>query len=154
ALVSGVTFTPANSVGLLGAAYHSEVRLLDAQGNPVPGVPVYFTVTGANPTTGVAISGADGRAVFTYSGQNAGTHTITATVGSHSGTTTVTWRESVPTATFGGPVDGATYKAGDVVVFSGQAVPGDPRAPITSVTINGTPVEVIDAGGNFYSHVT
>ena len=45
---------------------------------PVDGEDVGFTVTGANPTSGSAVTDLTGAATFTYTGTNPGTDTITA----------------------------------------------------------------------------
>jgi RHS repeat-associated protein len=48
-------------------------------GTPVSGVPVNFTVTGANPNLGSATTNSNGTASYTYTGTNIGTDTIQAT---------------------------------------------------------------------------
>jgi Bacterial Ig-like domain (group 1) len=50
----------------------------DADGAPVPGVTVQFSVSGANTAGGSAVTDANGQAVFCYTGTVAGLDTITA----------------------------------------------------------------------------
>lgn len=50
----------------------------DAAGNPVPNVTVQFSVSGANSAGGSAITDANGKATFCYTGTAAGTDTIDA----------------------------------------------------------------------------
>lgn len=81
---------------------HSVTALVTgARGAPAAGALVRFAVTGANPTTGSATTGADGRATFAYTGIRSGTDTVTAfadvdgdgtqDTGEPGGTSTVTW---------------------------------------------------------------
>jgi hypothetical protein len=49
-----------------------------AQGLAVAGRPVRYTVTGANPSSGTALTGPDGTARWNLAGANAGTDTVTA----------------------------------------------------------------------------
>jgi Big-like domain-containing protein len=51
----------------------------DSFGNAVPGVTVLFRVTGANARSGSAVTDANGRATFCYTGTFPGADTITAT---------------------------------------------------------------------------
>ncbi|HEX4703213.1 MAG TPA: Ig-like domain-containing protein, partial [Pseudonocardiaceae bacterium] len=74
--------------------------LTDAHGNPLGGMAVAVTVAGANPTATSVATDAHGVATFTYTGNNAGTDTVTAALraGADSVTSspsTVTW--AVPT---------------------------------------------------------
>jgi hypothetical protein len=73
-----------------------------AQGLPVAGAPVRYSVTGANPSSGTAVTGPTGATQFALSGANAGTDTVTAFVDPNGNgtydpdtetqrTTTVTW---------------------------------------------------------------
>jgi hypothetical protein len=49
-----------------------------AGGAPVAGAQIRFVVTGANPTSGSATTGPEGRASFAFTGVNIGTDTVTA----------------------------------------------------------------------------
>jgi hypothetical protein len=49
-----------------------------AQGRPLVGAPVRYTVTGANPSSGTAVIGPTGTTQFNLTGANAGTDTVTA----------------------------------------------------------------------------
>lgn len=50
----------------------------DSAGNPVPGVTVRFSVTGANSASGSDTTDQDGQATFTYTGTNQGVDAISA----------------------------------------------------------------------------
>jgi len=52
--------------------------LLEQDGTPVVGAMIAFAVTGANTTSGTALTGAGGQATFTYTGFNPGSDVITA----------------------------------------------------------------------------
>jgi len=54
-------------------------HVVDAFGQPLPGVMVQFVVTGANPASGSAATDASGNADFTTTGTQPGNDTITAT---------------------------------------------------------------------------
>ncbi|HEY2470684.1 MAG TPA: DUF2341 domain-containing protein, partial [Terracidiphilus sp.] len=52
--------------------------LKNADGSPLPGIAVTFTVTGANGNSGTGTTDSNGTATFTYSGSNSGNDTIRA----------------------------------------------------------------------------
>jgi IgGFc binding protein/Bacterial Ig-like domain (group 1) len=82
----------------VGGTATATATVTDQNGNPLEGVRVDFTVTGANAQTGFAYTDASGNAVFTYTGGNAGTDTITAAVQSiMSSPVTFTWTAPAPT---------------------------------------------------------
>jgi hypothetical protein len=58
-----------------------------AQGIPVVGVPVRYTVTGANPSSGSSITGPTGAAPLVLAGANAGTDTVVAYVDANANNT-------------------------------------------------------------------
>jgi Ca2+-binding RTX toxin-like protein len=78
----------------------------DANGDPVAGVTVRFSVTGANTASGTGTTNASGDATFTYTGANPGDDTITAfadtdgdgtqDAGEPSDTATKTWEVREP----------------------------------------------------------
>jgi hypothetical protein len=79
--VSGIGLR-SNMVRALDAPVHATARVLGADGQPLAGVTVTFTVAGANPITGSRVTGTDGRAVFVHATAHAGPDRTTATVGS------------------------------------------------------------------------
>ena len=102
--------------------------LRDGNSNAISGVPVKFTVTGANPTSGTDTTDGSGNAHLSYTGTNAGTDTITAFAdlnnngtqvsGEPTGSVTVTWSGSTtppppppPSGAFA-PAQPAAPKAG------------------------------------------
>lgn len=63
-----------------GSTQTLTATLIDRHTNPIPNQAVTFTITGANPGTGVATTDSSGKAVFTYTGNNAGNDTAIATI--------------------------------------------------------------------------
>jgi hypothetical protein len=123
--------TPENQVG----TPFSLTATVTEAGTRQSGVPVTFTVTGANPQTGSSSTNPTGEATFTYTGSNAGTDHIAASFVDKAGKTVVsnevtkTW-----TAAAGGSGGGGTGKTG--VLPSKQTLP----APVLGKTVN---VEVV-----------
>jgi uncharacterized repeat protein (TIGR01451 family) len=75
---ASVVVTPPTDTNRAGEKHCVTATVRDAFGNPVSGVTVRFTVTGANSAGGIATTNLQGEAVFCYTGTNAGTDTITA----------------------------------------------------------------------------
>ena len=67
------------------------------------------------------------------------------------GTATVTWTAPLPAVTVTAPESGSQLRAGSTVVLAGLATPGLPGAPVLAVTVNGRPVDALDAAGNFFA---
>ena len=101
AVVSNVTLAlGGGGTGPVGGTATATANVTDQNGNPLEGVRVDFTVTGANAQTGFAYTDASGNAVFTYTGKNVGADTITAAVQSiTSPSVTWTWTNQPPAAT-------------------------------------------------------
>ena len=124
-----LTLTPPVAGPLpVGASQQLTARLVGRSGAPIQGQAVTFTVTGANPRTVGAVTGATGTATLTYSGANAGTDVVAATVTSGSqvlrATSTVLWiapRTAITTT----PVQGSFYQKADSTF---TARPGDQAA--------------------------
>lgn len=91
AVVTKVAFSPDSTSSLVGSQYCVNGRLVDRDGQPVSGVRVDYSITGANPNTGFANAANDGVAQYCYTGKNAGTDTIKGSVGTLSDTTTKLW---------------------------------------------------------------
>lgn len=76
---ASLTLAPSSAgPNVTGTSQTMRAMLTDRQGTPLAGVAIQFTVTGANPTSGSATTGADGVATFTYTGTNNGTDTVQA----------------------------------------------------------------------------
>jgi Ca2+-binding RTX toxin-like protein len=73
-----LVLTPATDTNPEDTAHTVTAHVEGADAKPVAGVTVRFSVTGANSTSGTAITDASGNATFTYTGTNPGTDTITA----------------------------------------------------------------------------
>jgi Ca2+-binding RTX toxin-like protein len=69
--------TPETAENAVGAS-HTVTATLTQGGSPIPAATIEFDVTGANPTSGTAVTNASGMASFTYTGTNAGVDNIVA----------------------------------------------------------------------------
>lgn len=65
--------------------------VLSPTNNPVPGIRVDFTVTGANPNRGFAVADNAGKAQFCYTGTAPGQDVVTGVVGAVTDTASVQW---------------------------------------------------------------
>jgi hypothetical protein len=74
---AAVSLEPPAVAAQVGGAF-SETATVTEGGVPISGVLVTFTVTGANPQTGVASTDSAGQATFSYTGTNAGGDHIVA----------------------------------------------------------------------------
>jgi protocatechuate 3,4-dioxygenase beta subunit len=79
ATAATVTVEPATDTNPAGSEHCVTATVTDASGNPVPGVEVFFTVSGAHTTSGSDTTGAQGQASFCYTGTAVGVDTIRAT---------------------------------------------------------------------------
>jgi len=75
---ASVTLTPATDTNRAGEEHCVTATVKDAFGNPVSGVSVVFSVSGANTAGGTETTDASGQAVFCYTGTKAGLDTINA----------------------------------------------------------------------------
>lgn len=94
-IVTAVALTPEMATNPMGTEHCVVAAVTDQGGNQVAGVRVDFTVTGANPTTGLASTDALGQAGFCYSGTSPGVDTIVAAVGAIADSATKTWVEAI-----------------------------------------------------------
>jgi len=121
------------AASLAGSPFSLTAAVTEA-GVPRNGVPVTFTVTGANPQSGSSTTNETGRATFTYSGTNAGTDHIVASFLDRAGKTVIsnevtqTWIPTPPPPTSKPPakIEVLPFKA--------------PSAPVLGKTVN---VEVV-----------
>jgi pimeloyl-ACP methyl ester carboxylesterase len=74
-----IALSPLSASAVVGQRQTLNATVLDPIGNLAPGVTLLFTVTGVNPTTGSATSGANGIATFGYTGKTVGRDTVVAT---------------------------------------------------------------------------
>jgi Mg-chelatase subunit ChlD len=123
---ASLTLTPAAATNVVGTQHCVTATVKDAFGNPVPGTPVDFSVSGAGATSGTVTTGADGTAQFCYTGPalpGADVITATAQTGTHpSATATKAW--VIPGSTAGCKVTGGgriTAANGDKATFGGNA---------------------------------
>jgi hypothetical protein len=78
-LVGQLTLSPPHATNPVGTEHCVTANLVDGDGNPVEGADITFTVTGANPGGGNAVTDVNGDATWCYTGTNAGQDTIVAT---------------------------------------------------------------------------
>jgi hypothetical protein len=69
--------TPATATNFTGTS-HTVTATLTANGSPLAGLPILFSVSGANSASGSGTSDGSGQASFSYMGTNPGDDTITA----------------------------------------------------------------------------
>jgi Mg-chelatase subunit ChlD len=90
-----LTLAPKTATNVVDSQHCVTATVKDAFGNPVPGTPVTFAVTGASSAGGTVTTGANGTATFCYTGPalpGADLITATAQTGSHpSDTATKQW---------------------------------------------------------------
>ncbi|MEO7358328.1 MAG: CHRD domain-containing protein, partial [Ignavibacteria bacterium] len=75
-VISTLTITPENSINPVNTTHCVDGLVRDQNGAALPGIRVDYTVTGANPMTGFAITDTAGIAQFCYTGTNSGRDTI------------------------------------------------------------------------------
>ena len=154
--VASLDLTSHAANGIVGVAVPFSAIVRDSGGNAVAGVRVDFVVNGVNGTNGFAYSDAMGVARFSVTGLNTGSDTITATVAAFSDSSTILWTNPAapPTITLDDPTGGQSAIVGQTLFVTGRAFAGTLSGRITLVTINGTPVEGIDAAGRFFTRLT
>jgi protocatechuate 3,4-dioxygenase beta subunit len=101
-----LTLEPLADENTAGEEHCVTATVRDAFGNPVPGVTVRFSVTGANTASGSETTNGSGQAEFCYTGQTAGEDAITAfadtnddgdqDLGEPAGAATKTWTPGAP----------------------------------------------------------
>lgn len=77
-LPATLILSPALDTTTVGIRHTTTATVLDALGQPVPGVTVRFAVSGANGTGDSCVTFANGQCTFMYTGFNAGTDDIVA----------------------------------------------------------------------------
>ena len=78
AVPSALQISPPNAGSPQRVPINFTVNAVDTNGQPYAGKTIRYQITGANPTTGQATVGADGNAVITDPGTNAGADTVVA----------------------------------------------------------------------------
>lgn len=92
ASVTTLSLSPLTGTGAVGTQHCLEAKVTDQFSNPLVGVRVDFTITGANPgSTGFANTDATGTAKYCYTGTNAGDDNIVAAVGTINKSAQFTW---------------------------------------------------------------
>ncbi|MBI2169813.1 MAG: Ig-like domain-containing protein [Actinobacteria bacterium] len=92
-----LTLAPATATKVQGQQHTLTATVKDQDGNVMAGESVTFTRTGANPGSGSGTTNGSGQATHTYTGNNVGGDTVSASVSGTpaSGTATVQWNAAV-----------------------------------------------------------
>jgi IgGFc binding protein/Bacterial Ig-like domain (group 1)/Putative Ig domain len=98
--VASLQLSTSNESGDIGQQVCVPVTVEDSSGNPVPGVRVDATVSGANSTSLNAQADSYGNASLCYSGTNPGTDTVTLTANGYTVTATVVWSLQAPNISY------------------------------------------------------
>jgi hypothetical protein len=111
ARVTGLSLSPGSETVLVNTQHCVTASVTDSNGQPVGGVRVDFTVSGANTASGSVTAGDNGQAEFCYTGTNTGNDTITARVGELTASATKNWVTSLPSTTTTTPATTTTPPA-------------------------------------------
>jgi Bacterial Ig-like domain (group 1)/Bacterial Ig-like domain (group 3)/Calx-beta domain len=133
---ANVSVAPATATNPVRTQHCVTATVTDRFENPVPaGIDVYFSVTGANPTSGKVATDANGQAKFCYTGRNGGTDTIKAVAdrdtppngqdaGDPYGTAEKAWLSNIPCRAEGtGTISSTQSFNFGVEYFAGAAAP-------------------------------
>ncbi len=94
-LEEAIMLRPLDATLNVGDTHSLSASTFDLYGDPIPGLDLSFSITGANNALGNATTDASGTAVFSYSGANAGQDTARASVFDEaSNPVTVLWEEA------------------------------------------------------------
>lgn len=129
ASVANVTLAPRSASYLVNHEHCVTATVTTAQAAPLAGVRVDLAVTGAHTLARSANSDAAGKVTWCYTGVNAGTDTLKASVGLVSDSGTATWSVNRPPVVSAGP-ELAGY-IGQMLALNGSAV--DPEGDALSV---------------------
>ena len=126
-----ITLRPLNATLDVGETHSLSASIFDLYGDPIPGLGLSFSITGANIAAGVAATDVTGTASFSYSGSAAGEDTIAASVFDEvSNQVTANWNQAAAALACDIDAD-ADVDIGDIMAIFGAvgtaAGPGDPR---------------------------
>jgi hypothetical protein len=92
AIVSSISISPTSGSGQINNQQCFDATVKDQNNNPLQGIRVDFNITGPNiASSGFAFTDVNGIAHFCYTGTNAGTDNITASVGTLNAGASFTW---------------------------------------------------------------
>ena len=158
---STLTLSPTSATHTVGTGRCVVATYTNAAGQAVRGTSVSFTVTGGNTTTGTASTDGAGQATFCYTGTNAGSDTITASVGNVTATATKTWRSSALIAgeavivRHGFTINSGSRVEGSVRQLLGESTILNSGAVITQdLLVPGTPALVQNGTSTFGGTIT
>ena len=120
------TLTPLTATNPVGASHTVTATISDSFGHPVSDLALTFTVTGANPTSGTAVTNSEGVATLTYTGHAPGEDTITASsLNATTNAATTIWNQQPANAApVLEPIEDQTLDEGKVIqvaVFASDA---------------------------------
>ena len=129
---ASLTLTPATDSPYVGSQASVTATVLDANQQPLVGIPVTFVVAGSNSDTAVVYTNGAGQATLTYRGTVAGTDVVRAIVSQNEASLTASaeknWLQVVPTIEVDSPSNDSQLTAGSTVLVSGQTAPARRRA--------------------------
>ncbi|MFQ3326606.1 MAG: hypothetical protein ACI8YC_001244, partial [Salibacteraceae bacterium] len=143
ATVSAIEISPKLASNMVGISACLNGTVLDQNGNPVVGVRVDFSISGANVAkSGFVNTDSNGDATFCYVGENVGDDTIIVSIGTLSDTVLFTWSASQTAPEVICPenieVDSTVGECGAVVNFTASETVGNPESVITYSQDSGT----------------
>lgn len=151
--VKSLFLTPAKDESQLGLEHTVTAWATDQNGSRLIGVRIDFEVAGTHSKLGYAFTDGSGLATFHYTGMKLGTDLITASVGDTTQSAKMKWISPSPTIVIQSPSQLSSHQANSPVLITGRATAAIPVARIVAVTINGSPVDALDAEGNFFARV-
>ncbi len=139
AVVNSISLSASPSTQVVGDQACATATVEDQNGNPVDGVNVEFTITGANPQVGFAYTDSSGQAQYCWTGTDVGLDTVTASVQTiNSNTQTVDWTQastSVTTSLSFGSQSGADISVPQGTPVTDQAAIGGSDAAVATGTV-------------------
>ncbi|MCA9191301.1 MAG: hypothetical protein KDB03_06055 [Planctomycetales bacterium] len=153
--VGSVLLTPEAAHPQVNNSILFNARVADSLGSPIEGIRVDFDVSGVNPQRGFGFSDAQGNVQFSYIGNNMGRDIVTASVGQLFDDSIIDWSigAAPPQITVVSPTSDSRVPAGTTLVSSGFATADFPNATIDLITVNGVPLNNVDAAGNFFAQL-
>lgn len=98
ASLTDLSLTPPTATNPVNTEHCVTATTLDQNGDPIVGIRVDFSVSGANTTTGFEFSDTSGDALYCYTGTAEGTDTIIASVGNLNASASKEWIMDEPIA--------------------------------------------------------
>ncbi|MCY2984883.1 MAG: Ig-like domain-containing protein [Planctomycetota bacterium] len=151
--VKSLFLIPAMDKSQLGLEHTVTAWATDQNGSRLIGIRIDFEVAGMHAKLGYAFTDGSGLATFRYTGTKLGTDLITASIGDKTQSAKMKWISPSPAIAIESPTELSSHQANSPVLITGHATAAIPAARIVSVSIDGSPVDALDANGNFFARV-